>query len=244
MWQYKSGAYGSYLALKKILREKSRFFVNWNDIELLKEKFISLDSYIDKGSILYRARVIQLTDQDKIINTIPFIGFGKKDSFVPPPENYRLIPDGRMNPKYIRYLYISEDSDTAIYEVKPTISAWISVAKIRCNECLKICDLSMANTQGSTYENELLDMIIKDISSPTIQNDTEQYLSTQYISEYIKNLHFDGIKYKSSLNGGNNYTIFNFDLCEAISSDIYIVNSIKIESAQTRLMSIEQKAED
>ena len=60
-------------------------------------------------------------------NEIVKWGFQEDDSDAPP--NEKCIP-GRANPQGIRYLYTSDDINTAISETQPTIGQIISVAKI------------------------------------------------------------------------------------------------------------------
>ena len=56
------------------------------------------------------------------------------------------------------------------------------------------------------------------------------YIPTQYISEFIKSLGFDGVEYQSSLDSkGHNLAIFNPDKFECIDTKVYDINSIKLE---------------
>ena len=55
------------------------------------------------------------------------------------------------------------------------------------------------------------------------------YIPSQIIAEYLKNLGYDGIRYNSSLHfGGVNLTIFNYEKCEAISSQDFRIEDIKL----------------
>lgn len=57
----------------------------------------------------------------------------------------------------------------------------------------------------------------------------DDYIPTQIIAEYIKSLGYEGIRFKSSLhNGGVNLTIFNYEKCEAISSQDFRLENIKL----------------
>ena len=60
----------------------------------------------------------------------------------------------------------------------------------------------------------------------TEDDDTLDYIPTQYIAEFVKRIGYDGIVFKSSLyNDENsvNVVIFNFDKCEAVGSVVYDV---------------------
>ena len=60
--------------------------------------------------------------------------------------------------------------------------------------------------------------------------DASKYLSTQYIAEEIKNMGFDGLRFRSSLNkNGYNIVLFNPDDCVAVSSDLVEVKGIDLK---------------
>jgi len=64
------------------------------------------------------------------------------------------------------------------------------------------------------------------------RDSTDYYLS-QYISEYLKNLGFDGIMFRSSVNrhyldGGINYTFFNYQKCKVVSSSLYYLKEVQL----------------
>ena len=66
-----------------------------------------------------------------------------------------------------------------------------------------------------------------EFSKPT--NNSDDYLPTQVIAEYIRSLGYDGIRFNSSLHyGGVNLTIFNYEKCEAVSSQDFRVEEMKI----------------
>ena len=70
-------------------------------------------------------------------------------------------------------------------------------------------------------------MIQEAFSKPT--SNPDDYIPTQIIAEYIKSLGYDGIRYNSSLHfGGVNLTIFNYEKCEAVSSQDFRIEDIKI----------------
>ena len=60
--------------------------------------------------------------------------------------------------------------------------------------------------------------------------DASKYLPTQYIAEEIKNMGFDGLRFRSSLNkNGFNVVLFNPDDCVAVSSDLVEVKGIDLK---------------
>ena len=66
-------------------------------------------------------------------------------------------------------------------------------------------------------------------------NETNKYIPTQYIAEYIKklDLNFDGIYFDSSLNkGGRNVVLFYRDICSVMSTKLIEVKGVKIEKQE------------
>ena len=95
-----------------------------------------------KNSIYYRARIYNEPDaQKKFLECrgLGFKGYDEENSFVN--KNASTILDGRCNPRWISYLYISQSKACSIHEIKPNIGSYISVAQILVNENLKILDL-------------------------------------------------------------------------------------------------------
>lgn len=188
-------------------------------------------------------------------NEIVKWGFQDDDSDAPP--NEKCIA-GRANPHGIRYLYTSDDIDTAISETQPTIGQIISVAKIQTKVDMKIFDFDFYNTFNNSEImkiniNELEEIIgmsftefsiffrtvEQQFTRPSL-NDIDYYHATQYLTEIIKKLGFEGIRFKSSLKtGGNNIVIFDTSKdingvspknYEFISSSLHKINDIKVTS--------------
>lgn len=85
-------------------------------------------------------------------------------------------------------------------------------------------DLSKLYSKPVMYEDDIID-----------------YIPTQYIAEYVKNLGYDGLAYISSLDTqalrnnfieNMNYVIFNYNKCEAIKSNIYKMNDWNFQFTQ------------
>lgn len=159
----------------------------------------------------------------------PFRGLTKEASFIPPKKV--KVSEGRANPKYVRYLYVSESPITTLFEVRPLIFDAVNIARIRINGTLKIAniavDLDLSRKENATTDMYVMGMIQGAFSKPT--NNPDDYIPSQIIAEYIKKLGYDGIRYNSSLHsGGVNLTIFAYDKCEAISSQDFRIEDIKI----------------
>jgi len=143
-----------------------------------------------------------------------------------------VVTDGRANPSFIKYLYTAESPYTALAEVRPYLGGNISVAEIKVTEEIKIADFSYhgVDSINNSLEDNLMLLIMWKLSEP-INTNKHDYIPTQYIAEYLKNLEYDGIKFNSSLHtGGCNITIFNYHKCKAVSSKLYEIKDICIDS--------------
>lgn len=225
----------------------NRYFIQHPVLDMIKNYVDSNKYTINKGEIFYRARIIDeaalgqdmmylyyggKTDENilefKNFHSVEnkFRGLTKDGCFVPPDNN--KIKEGRANPKFIKYLYLSEKPATAIFEVRPLLTDRINIAEIIVNEPLEVASIGIdLNIKNGTHEEYVLLHIQSAFSKPTYNPD--DYIRTQIIAEYIKTLGFDGIRFNSSLHrGGVNLTIYNYEKCEPISSQDYRIEDLKI----------------
>ncbi|EKF49029.1 hypothetical protein H17ap60334_07723 [Thermosipho africanus H17ap60334] len=175
---------------------------------------------ISKGTIFYRARKF-----DKIED------FENKEKYKkelgPPPYEATLKNNNRMNPPGISYFYVADDVETCLMEINAATTEKIIVGEFMLKKEIKILDLSnfeISNKQKREYTNifskrykhkymELINYFksfAEDISKPINDDDKiYEYIPTQVLTEFIRKIGFDGIKYKSSKNPkGNNYVLF------------------------------------
>lgn len=228
--------------VERVLAEERRFLADLNLLKLLHwyssqheiQTFVHWP--VRRGFRLKRARIYDIL-KDKEEKTPEFRGYGPEGSFVPPKN--ATVSAGRANPSGIIYLYSASDVQTAIAEVNPSAKDEVSVAEIEVKDDLKI--LNFANLSASTVGRDNLSLAWKrDIpleltrvfSMP--QQHSDGYFLCQYISEYIKVLGYDGIRFASSKvktlwdkQAGINYTIFNYRKCRAISSELYIPEDVQ-----------------
>jgi len=204
--------------IEKILGE-------WTDEQKLLSLMPELFSDYD-----YKQTPELVNAQKKWKRNIKLKGWSKKDSGAPPAEH---IGNGRANPDHIRYLYLSEDAVTPVYEVRPIIGDTVSVAKFRLQKEVRLYDLTFdMHNIGNENVVELprLYNTIGAMFSRPYNGDAAKYLPTQYIAEEIKNMGFDGLRFRSSLNkDGYNVVLFNPDDCVAISSDLVEVKGIDLK---------------
>lgn len=232
-----------FLYWKKMVNKVNRYF---NHSQLLDLLYRSSELYgykILKGSRFFRGRIF---DIEEIVSTnkqyeewrydalTDFQGYPKNVSGAPPAK---YAVESRLNGKGISYLYTCKDIDTVIYELRPTINEKISIAEFVTKRNLLFADLTtikvnqMERNRESRLLCDLLRMIADEFSIP--HNLGHNYYFTQYLAGHFDNMGFNGIIFKSSLNpNGENYVFFNPKYCEAIRSDLFIVNNIYINHKQ------------
>ncbi len=170
-----------------------------------------------------------------------FKGYKASDSGAPPADAGSA---GRINPERIRYLYLAEDPETAIYEVRPTIGQYVSVASFRTVDKVKIYDLAQEikpqEGENTEYDYSLFNVIQQRFSEPNT-GDAFRYLPTQYLGELIKQMGFDGLRFKSSLkNGGINVVLFDDKKCKAYRSDMIKVGDIELKFENPEIYQLEE----
>lgn len=212
----------------KEIKSTNRFFIqNALDLEILSDLLANYEKKYTKGKIYFRARIAE-----------NIIGYPLEKMKNPPNERARA---GRANPDGISYLYVANDIKTALYEVRASLFDYVTIGDFRLKE-----DLKVINLRGDTYdpiklleEGELEDFLIhlpfiskleQELSKPRRRSDNElDYLPTQYLSEFIKSLGFDGVEYQSSLYPtGYNLAIFNPSKLECIKIGVYEIQTIDL----------------
>lgn len=225
--------------LKEQLKWERRYFTNINYLtdDLGWDSFFESKVVIKDGNTFYRARLHKNADENIFDNV---------QMFCPPRE---MSSGGRANPIGIPYLYLSDNEDTILYEIRASYLDEISVATFTKDENIEediiISDFTETSTLyhpngvNKRIKSTLLKNIIsRDLSKPMRRYDSElDYISTQFICEFIKiftNVH--GIKFRSSLHTvGNNLVIFNQKIMQCTS-----VKKVRISKVNIKSMKIEQ----
>ena len=220
---------------------------NTEVLQLLDDCSTNPERVIPINTLLYRCRIIR--DKSKLHKENCFLGYNAKESFVAPSSATR---DMRANYRYIPYLYCANHPYTALVEVRPRIGSEVSVATINVNEELKLLDFTLhVIPEGMDDAKKLLFSDLSYLFSKPMafDDDTLDYIPTQYIAEYAKHLGYDGIVFESSLTpelksqdiivhpelDRYNLVIFNYQKCCPIKSNV-----VKVEYQYTECKQIDK----
>ena len=192
-------------------------------------------TFFNEGTVFYRCRLVK-NDLEKIDVETGFEGYDAKGSFVAP---VLATYDMRANYRFIPYLYVASTEELAVKEIRPGILSLVSISRIIVDEELKLFDLRKTKSlkdNRDVRDNFLIDLA--ELYSKPVETYEEQvdYVPTQYIAEYIKNLDYDGVIYPSSHAKDKeidyNIVIFNYSKCHALDS------KLKVEKKSEGLMRI------
>ena len=215
------------------IKTKNRFHSKLINFEIL-EKYCSFIRKIYKaGEVFYRARISERS------------GFPPEEMSAPPAGK---SSEGRANARGITCLYIANDVDTTLHEVRAGVFDYVSVGSFRLKRDITVVDLKAINgispfVEGLEYldhaiNKQYLARLNAEMSKSLRRSDsTLDYVPTQYIVDFIKSIEhndeqeYDGIEYNSTTNpGGYNLAIFDPDLFECVSVDVYDIEKLQYTS--------------
>ena len=169
-----------------------------------------------------------------------------------PPREFASA--GRANALGIPFLYLSDNEETVLYEIRASYLDEVSVATFTKNEEytnsetnneVRISDFTETSTlyhpnfsvvRNNIKSTLLKQLISRDLSKPMRRYDSElDYIPTQFICEFIKVFtNVQGIKFSSSLhNTGSNLVLFDSDTMKCRS-----VKKVKVSEVQIRSQNI------
>lgn len=223
--------------LKDSIKDSSRFLSDLSPLEKLglKESLLNSEEVFTgrERKQFYRARIAKIKDEK----------FRGKDLKMPPKE---ITKAGRANVEGIPYLYLSTEPETCYYEVRAAYldRVWIGRFSVNTGESLRLVNLAPRHRSQQLSVDSvpviilrnriLMNAISKDLSTPIRRhdNDSMEYLPTQFICEYIRVvLKFDGIIFQSSLKKeGSNIVLFKDDKVTCREVKEYEVTKIDIQA--------------
>lgn len=201
--------------LSSELEKKNYFLLEKIGSDLLTSHVSRLQAYIEETSEYYRARIGYQKEET------PLFGWGEEPYYSPYTDKELGAPSplktnsGRINRIGVSFLYLASDEETAISEVRPHPGQVISTGKFRCNKRAKVADFSLIDIAHYYKNDKLLDefLLLKSIdklfSQPVPPENQYKYFLTQFLSDTLRNLGFDGVVFQSSIGTGINLAIFN-----------------------------------
>ncbi|WP_270831985.1 RES family NAD+ phosphorylase [Aeromonas sp. QDB03] len=231
-----------WLEFKKELIHKNRFFPTGNIYGKMFSSFQNEKNSIEKNTF------IQLIDElcEVREQTDCFYRARISDSALlkehmgsPPPEKASA---GRANPAGIVYLYVAENEETCIREVRPSIGSTVYISTCVAKRSLKLINLTNPKKRISLlkYAGDEMDLIIdhlalielfsKELAQPVIpERATLDYIPTQFLCEFIKSISdYDGITFTSSFGTGENIVLFYPDTVEINNPITKNVTSVSV----------------
>lgn len=215
------------------IKTQNRYHSKLINFEILERYCSFIRKTYKAGSLFYRARISEKT------------GYTCDEMYAPPPGK---SAEGRANAKGITCLYVASDVETALHEVRAGMFDYVSIGILRLKKDITVVDLrAIPNispfVDGLEYldhaiNQQYLERLDSEMSKSLRRGDsTLDYVPTQYIADFIKSIEhneipeYDGIEYKSTTYpGGYNLAIFNPDLFECISVDVYDIESLEYTS--------------
>ena len=208
-------------------------------VEIHEEKFACFRARIGHDKVKYKD---EYGNEDS--HCEPFSK--EKDIGAPPPEKAR---GGRVNPRGISVLYLSNNIETAISEVRPWLNQNVTIGIFILKSGLKIInttndkmilghflkDRPLTPDEKATY---VWGSINNSFSKPVRPGDEDiEYIPTQYLAEFFKTNGYDGVAYKSALtktltknglNNGLNMVLFNHKNA-TLKEKKHLVKAVKIQ---------------
>lgn len=214
------------------LKTQNRFHTNYINLEIL-EKFCSyIRKPYKKGTMFYRGR-ISLAD-----------GYSADEMGAPPSEKASA---GRANSQGISCLYLADEVETTIREVRAGAFDFICVGKFELQEDIIVVNLKSIDKISPFIEG--LDLLEHAINKEHLKKiNTEMgkvlrrsdsildYVATQYISDFIKSLNIEndkkyaGLEYNSTMNPkGFNLAVFYPELFKCVDVNVCKIKGLKYD---------------
>ncbi len=206
----------------------------------IKESLPARERSLAAGSVLFRSQIGYKEFEDEgqlLISGLP------KDRMKPVPLKGF---EGRANPKGISYLYLSNDENTSMAELRPHIGEYISSAQFKVNGNLKLIDCysvpkhynyvnCIFNPPASQEDigYAIWSMINNAFTKPVKNNESSSdYVPTQILAELFKSEGFDGVCFKSSMGAGHNFVLFDLGMADLMNCTVMETKSVKYDFSE------------
>jgi hypothetical protein len=188
-----------------------------NNIANIVSTLKKCDIVTPKKEKWYRARKIQNNDENIIYNEvgIPIRGYDSEQSGVAPA---RYISEGRANDKNEQVLYVAEDQNTALKEIKTVKDSYISLSYCVLNKNIRLLDFSpysnnelegYANNQFNAGTDKMIFVEMQRILTLPEYSENEYVISRKLVRLIKENIKASGMLYISHYTGKKNIAIWD-----------------------------------
>jgi hypothetical protein len=148
--------------------------------------------------------------------------------------------EGRANPRGIPYLYLATEEATAIAEVRPWISSYVSIAQfalrreVRVVNCVSDYQSTIIYTDDyepapDVREQRVWRDIDRAFSQPvTLADDIAEYAPAQVLAEFFRERGLDGVAYGSSLGDGHSLALFDPHVAKLLNCRLVRISRVKL----------------
>jgi hypothetical protein len=139
------------------------------------------------------------------------------------PPAAAVTKPGRANAAGTSYFYGAQEEQTAVSEVRPHRGALMTIGAGETLRELRLLDLARGMHIPSPFECsrecfrgllescELFNHLNEEFASPLRHtDDVHEYLPTQFFATWVRDHHYDGLRYGSAMTqGGHNIVLFD-----------------------------------
>ncbi len=228
------------------IKNENRFCLNAENrkfITFIRKTLKNHTGELEKGRKLCRARIGYCE---------PYEPYSDDEINAPPEDKTK---NSRLSPQGISLLYLSNELETAISEVRPWIGSTISIGVFKLKKRLKCiglmekpnpflppagidktsddfqppADKNKTSNDDDFQEQYIWNEINRIFSRPVSPYDEQQeYIPTQYLAAFFKERGYEGIIYRSAMKaGGFNICVFDKKNVSYERSFLYQIDSLK-----------------
>lgn len=215
------------------IKTQNRYHSRLINFDILERYCSFIRKTYKVGDLFYRGRISERS------------GFPMSEMSAPP---IGKSSEGRANARGITCLYLANNTETTLYEVRAGVFDFVCVGTFRLKQDITVVNLRAIAEISPFVEGleclnhainkQYLEKIDFEMSRALRRSDsTLDYVPTQYIVDFIKsiehngNQEYDGIEYNSTTNPeGYNLAVFNPNLFECVSVNVYDIEKLKYDS--------------
>jgi copper chaperone CopZ len=205
------------------IKSKNRFHLDSSDVAKdICEYFSKNNSLmLAKGSTVYRARVDYESQHNQN-------GFPAEEMGAPPSH---VNNEGRAHSVGIGCLYCASEVRTAISELRPWASAYVTVAEGIVESDCKIIEFhkNIYNREDVSLDTQyLFELSVNSLFSGRQSSQSKTgYLPSQYLAELLKVNGLDGVSYSSAMNQrGTNIALFDASKVRFLGTEVFSIADV------------------